>query len=206
MPNGSPIYLRDCRTVTLGELRTFATAAICTIQRERVVDRFKPGETHYQLWQHTAPGDQALDERHRRVRAVSDAWMGSQFEFRMGRAARGPLMWLYLDEDHLLQNLDRTRKHDDECVVRLCVPVRELLFSKRVAWQRLLMAIEGDPLDALLGSSSGIASADEIGNDWETEVFDTSDSDEMSTLQAVIDRIEPTWLRGVAVLGPRTTS
>jgi hypothetical protein len=187
--------------MTLAELRTHATTDIYTVQRKRVVDRFKRGETHVQLREHTAPDDQALDERHRKVRTTSDIWMSRQFEARMGRSAEGPLIWVYLDGNHFWKNVDRIRKHDDEYVVHLRVPVEEMLLSNRGAWQRLLMEIEGDPLDALLASNAGVGNADEIRSEWEAEVFNISESEEISRLQAVIDRIESDWIRGVQPLG-----
>jgi hypothetical protein len=129
--------------------------------------------------------------------------MVEQFAEKMGRDPQGPLIWAWLDREHLDQNLHRIRKHDDEHLVELRVPVSEMLLSSRKGWQVLLMDVQQAVCDAMLLNVDMAITAEQQLK-WRAKVLDIPMSESTSRLQGSIDRIEPQWVAGITRLGPIT--
>jgi len=189
-------------TVTFAELKVLESINLCSIQRKRVVDRFRLDQTHIQLLEHAAHSDPTLEQYHRIIRTVTDSWLVKQFEQRMKWRPRGPLLWCWFENEALYQKLDGTRKHDDEHLVHLRVPVSELLISLHAGWSKVLLDVQSAWHTAQLMGTE-IEPPDPAKFGWEGAVFGISDDECVSNLQASIDRIEPAWRGSTVSLGPR---
>lgn len=184
--------------MTYAELCELEVIDAYTLQRAPVIDRLGQQLVHRQPWEKSAAYDGALHPQLQAAHLRAYTWMCEQFGKRMGRTPTTALVWLWFDAVETERTLPYMRHHADEHLLHLAVPVSELLVSIHRGWQDVLW---DDPIfTPEPGRAMNFAEETKRAS-WET-IFEIPASTPTCKLQAVMERIEPEWVREIRVLPP----
>lgn len=179
------------------DFRSLESIDVCTLQRLRVIEQLRRPGVYIQPWSWTAAYDSTIDDYLRSSHRRAYLWKCAQYVKRMGHRPRGALIWLWF----AIRDLDEIRRHDDEHIVHLRVPVAELLVSVHARWQHVLWNSHiSDPEARHLPVVREQTRASKRAS-W-ARIFDVPPEAAMSELQAVVDRVEPAWVTRIEALPP----
>lgn len=125
-------------------------------------------------------------------------WLAEQFEEQKGYSAEDAFFWVFFDE----QTIDDVmpKQSGDLYKVTLCVPISEMLvlLNARHGWESILgnRFWKGRQSDG--STPNNLINDAYIKSSWEA-IF-AEDDDLITSLQAVIDRVEYEWIKNIEEL------
>ncbi len=175
------------KSVTFKELLQKDYVKVYSSQKKNVIDYLKQGATYYPQWSESAACSSRRGESIRLASERAYLWLKDQFEKRLHRAVNS-FFWVAFDK-RLLANLK-----DD--VLILHIPITELLILSYNAWEGVLRGNQWNKEYSMWAEVNENPPSEYTKRSWEV-VFEVASDAPLHYLQAVVDRVEPNWVKGV---------
>jgi hypothetical protein len=170
-------------------------------QSNDVAAKLEAGERHVQPWSESAAYNPRV---HRLVRIAHKRgyiWIAKQYELRTGQPLQAAPVWVAFDLETIMDLRGPTmfpQRRVDSRVVALEIPHSAVLYSRHFLWtERVLRGVclhHGESATFNPTGTTCRCTARSRRTSWEG-IF--SLPDDRSEWQGIVDRIEPTWFRGV---------